>query len=36
MTKEELKMTSKEALERLEDVLTWNGDIDIDKDLYNL
>ena len=36
MTKEELKMTSKEALERLEDVLTWNSDIDIDKDLYNL
>lgn len=36
MTKEELKMTSKEALERLEHVLTWDGDIDIDKDLYNL
>ena len=36
MTKEELKMTSKEALERLENVLTWNGDIDIDTDLYNL
>lgn len=36
MTKEELKMTSKEALERLEHVLTWDGDMDIDKDLYNL
>lgn len=36
MTKEELKMTSKEALERLENVLTWSGDIDIDTDLYNL
>lgn len=29
-------MTSKEALERLEHVLTWDGDMDIDKDLYNL
>lgn len=36
MTKEELKLTSKEALERLEMVLNWNGDIDIDKDLYDL
>lgn len=36
MTKEELKMTSKEALQRLENVLTWSGDIDIDTDLYNL
>ena len=36
MTKEELKMTSKEALQRLENVLTWSGNIDIDKDLYNL
>ena len=36
MTKEELKMTSKEALERLENVLTWSGDLDIDTDLYNL
>lgn len=36
MTKEELKMTSKEALKRLENVLTWSGDIDIDTDLYNL
>lgn len=36
MTKEELKMTSKEALERLENVLTWSGDIDVDTDLYNL
>ena len=36
MNIKELKMTSKEALERLEHVLTWSGDIDIDKDLYNL
>ena len=36
MTKEELKMTSKEALKRLEMVLNWSGDIDIDKDLYDL
>ena len=36
MTKEELKLTSKEALERLEMVLNWSGDIDIDKDLYDL
>ena len=36
MTKEELKLTSKEALEKLEMVLNWNGDIDIDKDLYDL
>lgn len=36
MTKEELKMTSKEALQRLENVLTWSGDLDIDTDLYNL
>ena len=36
MTKEELKMTSKEALQRLENILTWSGDIDIDTDLYNL
>ena len=36
MTKEELKLTSKEALERLDMVLNWNGDIDIDKDLYDL
>lgn len=36
MTKEELKITSKEALKRLEMVLNWSGDIDIDKDLYNL
>lgn len=36
MPKEELKITSKEALKRLENVLTWSGDIDIDTDLYNL
>ena len=36
MTKEELKLTSKEALKRLEMVLNWSGDIDIDKDLYDL
>ena len=36
MTKEELKLISKEALERLEMVLNWNGDINIDKDLYDL
>ena len=36
MTKEELKLTSKEALKRLEHVLNWSGDIDIDKDLYDL
>ena len=36
MTKEELKLTSKEALKRLERVLNWSGDIDIDKDLYDL
>lgn len=36
MTKEELKMTSKEALERVKNVLTWSGDLDIDTDLYNL
>lgn len=36
MTKEELKLTSKEALKRLENVLNWSGDIDIDKDLYDL
>ena len=36
MTKEELKLTSKEALERLEMVLNWSGGIDIDKDLYDL
>ena len=29
-------MTSKEALKRLEMVLNWSGDIDIDKDLYEL
>ena len=29
-------MTSKEALKRLEMVLNWSGDIDIDKDLYDL
>ena len=37
MIKEELKITSKEALERLEMLLNWSGDnIDIDKDLYDL
>ena len=36
MTKEELKLTSKEALKRLEMVLNWDGDLDIDKDLYDL
>ena len=36
MTKEELKLTRKEALKRLEMVLNWSGDIDIDKDLYDL
>ena len=36
ISKEELKLTSKEALKRLEYVLNWNGDIDIDKDLYDL
>ena len=36
MTKEELKLISKEALKRLEMVLNWSGDIDIDKDLYDL
>ena len=36
MTKEELKLTSKEALKRLEMVLNWSGDIDIDKDLYKI
>ena len=36
MTKEELEVTSKEALERLEHVLNWDGDLDIDKDLYKI
>ena len=36
MTKEELKLTSKEAGKRLEMVLNWDGDLDIDKDLYDL
>lgn len=36
MTKEELEITSKEALERLEHVLNWDGDLDIDKDLYKI
>lgn len=36
MTKEELKLTSKEALKRVKNVLNWNDDLDIDKDLYDL
>lgn len=36
ISKKELEVTSKEALERLEHVLNWNGDLDIDKDLYNI
>ena len=36
ISKKELEVTSKEALERLEHVLNWDGDLDIDKDLYNI
>ena len=38
MIKEELKLTSKEALKRLEMVLNWSGDIDIDniQTAYNI